>query len=204
MEAAAMALNQKVVDKFGFFFVFFCFLFFFKVCAEGEGARQGTRSQRLLLSLSLPLFLPFSLFSHPSFFATLLFPSFLSLYPLLFPNFFFSLSFSLYLFNFLFFLSLSCCVPWFLPSPFLSPFHSLVFSIFRSFCIFFSFFFLFFSLSFFFFCLGEAPPEGILCKEQALYIVYFLKAPLFKKNLFLSFSALGNALGDFGCKLGNS
>ena len=43
-EVAAMALNQKVVDKF---FVF-CFL---KVCAEREGAHQGTWSQRLLLSL---------------------------------------------------------------------------------------------------------------------------------------------------------
>jgi len=65
-----MALNQKVVDKF--------FCFFFKVCAEGEGARQGTWSQRLLvsLSLSLPAFLSSFLF------ATLLFPSFLSLYPL--------------------------------------------------------------------------------------------------------------------------
>ena len=36
----------------------------------------------LTISLSLLLFLPFSLFSPPSFFTTLLFPSFLSLYPL--------------------------------------------------------------------------------------------------------------------------
>ena len=142
MEAAAIALNQKVVDEF------------LKVCAEGEGARQGTRPQRpvspllspLLIfssflsfnlfqvffpslyllsflfsslslsiisflfpsfilpslfllshSLSLPLFLPFSLFSPPSFLTTLLFPSFLSLYPL--SNFFlFSIFFSVSLF----------------------------------------------------------------------------------------------------------
>ena len=110
-EAAAIALNQKVVDRF------------LKVCAEGEGARQGTWPQcpvspllspllifssffsfnlspvffpslyllsflfsftfyhfllvsifhspffLLTVSLSLPLFLPFSLFSPPSFFA---------------------------------------------------------------------------------------------------------------------------------------
>ena len=33
MEAAVIALNQKVVDKF------------LKVCAEGQGARQGTQLQ---------------------------------------------------------------------------------------------------------------------------------------------------------------
>ena len=33
-----MALNQKVVDKF------LCF-FFLKVCAEREGARQGTKQK---------------------------------------------------------------------------------------------------------------------------------------------------------------
>ena len=35
--------------------------------------------------------------------------------------------------------------------------------------------------------------------------VFFFKAPLFKiKLFFLSFSALGNVLGGFGCKRGNS
>ena len=78
-----MALNQKVVDKFFFLF------FFFKGLHRAGGSSPGhlvTVSRTV--SLSLPLFLPFSLFSHPSFFATLLFPSFLSLYPLLFPNLF--------------------------------------------------------------------------------------------------------------------
>ena len=51
-EAVSMALNQKVVDKF------------LKVCAEQEGARQGTRPQRPVSPLlprevehSLPPFL---------------------------------------------------------------------------------------------------------------------------------------------------
>ena len=46
---------------------------------------------------------------------------------------------------------------------------------------------------------------GVFSKEQALYIVHVssLKAPLFKK-IFLSFSALGNVLGSFGGKVGNS
>ena len=41
---------------------------------------------------------------------------------------------------------------------------------------------------FFFFSLGEAPPEGVSSKEQALYIVHAsaLKAPLFQKTLYLS------------------
>ena len=44
------------------------------------------------------------------------------------------------------------------------------------------------NLFFFFFSLGEAPPEGVSSKEQALYIVHAsaLKAPLFQKTLYLS------------------
>ena len=65
------------------------------------------------------------------------------------------------------------------------------------------------SLSFcFYFSLGEPrppPPQGgflqgagsVYCASSAL------KAPLFQKNS-LSFSALGNALGGFGGKMGNS
>ena len=47
MEAAAIALNQKVVDEF------------LKVCAEGEGARQGTRPQRPVSPLLTPLLILF-------------------------------------------------------------------------------------------------------------------------------------------------
>ena len=60
---------------------------------------------------------------------------------------------------------------------------------------------------FFFFKPGSGPPEGVFSKEQALYIVHVsaLKAPLFqKKKNQTSFSALGNALGGFGGKVGNS
>ena len=128
----------------------FCFL---KVGAEREGARQGTWSQRLLLSLSL--FLPFSLFSHPSFFATLLFPSFFSLYPLLFPNFFFFIFFSVspFLTSFLYLDAF--------PDSFLlhsSLFHSLALSLSLPLSLFsflFHFFFLFIFLFFLFlFLLG--------------------------------------------------
>ena len=43
-------------------------------------------------------------------------------------------------------------------------------------------------INLFFFSLGEAPPEGVSSKEQALYIVHAsaLKAPLFQKTLYLS------------------
>ena len=60
-EAAAIAPNQKVVDKF-----------FFKVCAEGEVARQGVRPQCPLSPLLSPLLIFFSFFSKS-------FSSFLSL-----------------------------------------------------------------------------------------------------------------------------
>ena len=48
------------------------------------------------------------------------------------------------------------------------------------------------------------PLEGVFSKEQALYIVHAsaLKAPLFQTHS-LPFSALGNALGGFGGKVGN-
>ena len=150
----------------------------------------------------------FSLFSHPSFFATLLFPSFLSLYPLLFPNLFF-LSFSLYLLFLTAFLYLAAFLDSFLLRS--SPFQSLALSLslhlsLLSFLFHFFFLFFFSFFCFVFFCLGEGPPEGFFCNEWVLYIVYSLKAPLFKRNIFFfkSFSALGNALGGFGCKLGNS
>ena len=142
------------------------------------------------LSLSPPLFLPFSLFSPPSFFATLLFPSFLSLYPLLFPNlFFFPIFFSVspFLTSFLYLAAF--------PDSFLlrsSPFHSLALSLSLHLSLF-SLLFHFFSFSLlFFFCLfvclfGGGPPEGFFCNKQALYIVYSLKAPLFKRNLFYLF-----------------
>ena len=135
-----MALKQKVVVKF--------FFFFFKVCAGWVGARQGTWSQRLLQSLSssLPAFLTFLspfLFRYPSL-------SFVS-FPL--P------SFSLFLPSSLLFLSVSLFLTSFLPFSILL--HSLIpsfsvplsfslfsfFSIFRSFSIF-SFFFFFYFLSF--------------------------------------------------------
>ena len=127
-----MALNQKVVDKF------FCFL---KVCAEREGARQGTWSQRLLLSFSLS-----SCLSH--FFLTLLFslpffPSFLSLYPLLFPNFFFPIFF--------------CVSPFLTSFLYLDVFPDSFFfcsSPFQSLALFLSLHLFLFSLLFFFFSLG--------------------------------------------------
>ena len=53
-EAVAIALNQKVVDKF-----------FLKVCAEGEGARQGAQPQRPvspLLPWEVKHFLPLFFF----------------------------------------------------------------------------------------------------------------------------------------------
>ena len=50
------------------------------------------------------------------------------------------------------------------------------------------------------------PPEGVFCNEQALYIVYSLKVPLFKRNFFFfffkSFSALGNGLGGLDVNWG--
>ena len=183
---------------------------FFKGLRRAGGSSPGHLvTASLTVSLSLPLFLPFSLFSHPSFFATLLFPSFLSLYPLLFPNLFFFLpiffSVSPFLTSFLY---LAAFLDSFLLRS--SPFQSLALSLslHLSLLSFFTFFFFSFSLLFvfFFFCLGEGPPEGFFCNEWVLYIVYSLKAPLFKRKFFFfkSFSALGNALGGFGCKLGNS
>ena len=165
-------LNQKVVDKF--------FFFLFKVCAEVEGACQGAWSQRLLLSLSLPLFLPFSLFSPPSFFATLLFPLFLSLYPL--ALFFFpplSLSLCISFSNFLSsFLNLAAFPDSFLLCSSLSLFS--FFSIFRSFSIFFPFFFfIFFSIFFFFFFfffffhLSEAPLRGFSARSRLCILCIF-------------------------------
>ena len=43
-------------------------------------------------------------------------------------------------------------------------------------------------ISLFLFSLGEAPPEEVFSKEQALYIVHTsaLKAPSFQKTLYLS------------------
>ena len=70
-EAGAIVLNQKVVDKF----------FFFKVCAEGEVARQGVWPQCPVSPLLSPLLIFSSFFS-------------LNLSQVFFP--------SLYLFSFLF------------------------------------------------------------------------------------------------------
>ena len=119
-EAAAIALNQKVVDTFNQKVVD-TFFFFFKVCAEEEGARQGTWSQRLLVSLSLFLslfltsFLPFSILLRsliPSFSVPLSFSLFsffsifrsFSIFFFLFHFFFFFFFFFLFLFIYLFFL----------------------------------------------------------------------------------------------------
>ena len=158
----------------------------FKGLCRAEGSSPG-HLVTVSLTLSLSLFLPFSLFSHPSFFATLLFPSFLSLYPLLFPNlfcFFLPIFFSVspFLTSFLY---LAAFLDSFLLRS--SPFQSLALSLslHLSLLSFFTFFFfLFFSFFCFYFCLGEAPPQGFFCNEQALYIVYSLKAPLFKRISF--------------------
>ena len=116
-EAAAIAPNQKVVDKF-----------FLKVCAEGEVARQGVWPQcpvsPLLSSADFFLLLLFKSFSSflsltLSFFLPLLF------YFLSFPSCF-SLSFSLLT---SYYLSLSPSLPAFLTflSPFLFRYPSLSF-----------------------------------------------------------------------------
>ena len=94
-EAAAIAPNQKVVDKF-----------FFKVCAEGEVARQGVRPQCPLSPLLSPLLIFFSFFSKS-------FSSFLSLTL----SFFLPLLFSFTFYHFL------------LVSLFHSPFFLLTFSL---------------------------------------------------------------------------
>ena len=175
-EVAAIALNQKVVDKF-----------FLKVCAEGEGARQGVWPQCLVspllsllifLSSSLSIFLKFS-FPHSVFFPSSSLS--LSIISFLFPSFifpsFFLLSLSLPLpfllpslsfvsfplhsfsltFSFLLLLFFSVLTSFF---PFSILLHSLIpsssvpfsFSLFSSFSIFrsFSIFFLFFLFHFFF------------------------------------------------------
>ena len=53
--------------------------------------------------------------------------------------------------------------------------------------------------------LGEAPPKGVFSKKHILHIVYAVcfKSSFVQKN-FLSSSGLGNALGGFGGKVGNS
>ena len=148
-----MALNQKVVDKL------LLLLLFFKGLRRGGGSLPGHLvTASLTVCLSLPLFL---LFSPPSFFTTLLFPSFLSLYPLLFPNLFFfsfSLSFSLlspFLTSFLYLAAF--------PDSFLlrsSPFHSLALSLslhLSLFSFFLFHFFLFVCLFFFFFAWVRPP-----------------------------------------------
>ena len=170
-----MALNQKVVVKF--------FFFFFKVCAGGVGGRGSSPGHlvtaSLTVSLSLPLFLLFSLFSPPSFFATLLFPSFLSLYPL--SLFFFpppSLSLCISFSNFLSsFLNLAA-----FPDSFLLC-SSLLFTlqlflylqIFLYFFFFFLLLFLFFSLFIylFIFCLGEAPLRGFSSRSRLCILCIF-------------------------------
>ena len=93
-EAAAIAPNQKVVDKF-----------FFKVCAEGEVARQGVWPQcpvSPLLSLLLIFSSFFSLNLSQVFFPSLYLFSFLfsslllSIISFLFPSFIPPFSFLLY------------------------------------------------------------------------------------------------------------
>ena len=161
-EAAAIALNQKVMDNF---------FFFLMVCAEGEGAHQGAWSQRLFLffilslSPSLPAFLTFLspfLFHYPSL-------SFIS-FPLLSFSFFappslsLCISFSNFLSSFLylaafpdsFLLRSSLLFSLALPlSLDLSLFSFFFFTFFFSFSFFFSFY-----LFIYFFCLGEAPLRG--------------------------------------------
>ena len=162
-----------------------------------ELARAPGHSVSYCLSFSLPAFLtffsPFFFFRYPSFLRFFLFTLFSSLI------FFFYLFLCISFFNFLF---LSWCVPWFLPFPFLS--FSLFSSFSRSFSIFFPFFFSFYFTLFFVVVVWVRPPEGFFCNEQALYIVYFLKVPLFKRNLFFIFFSLRQCSGRLGCKLGNS
>ena len=156
----------------------------------GRGSSPGHLvTASLTVSLSLPLFLLFSLFSPPSFFATLLFPSFLSLYPLLFPNFFFFIFFSVSPFS-TSFLYLAA-----FPDSFLlrsSPFHSLALSLSLDLSLFsflFSFSLFFVCLFvFLFFCLGEAPLRGFSARSRLCILCIFLKkAPLFERNLFYLF-----------------
>ena len=126
----------------------------------------------LTVSLSLSLFLPFSLFSHPSFFTTLLFPSFLSLYPLLFPN--------LFCFFLPIFFSASPFLTSFLyldvfPDSFLlrsSPFHSLALSLSLHLSLLFFLFHFFFVL--FLFLLGWGPPPRGFSAMSRLCILCIL------------------------------
>ena len=106
-EAAAIAPNQKVVDKF------------FKVCAEGEVARQGVWPQCPVSPLLSPLLIFFSFFSKS-------FSSFLSLTL----SFFLPLLFSFTFYHFLlvsifhspfFLLIVSLSLPLFLPFSLFSP-----------------------------------------------------------------------------------
>ena len=167
-EAAAIAPNQKVVDKF----------FFFKVCAEGEVARQGVRPQCPLSPLLSPLLIFSSFFSLNL--SQVFFPS-LYLFSFLFSSlllFIISFLFSSFILPSSFLLSLSpplfLSVSLFLTSffPFSILLHSLIpyfsvplsfslfssFFIFRSFSIFFPFFFFtFFFFSFFFFAWVRPP-----------------------------------------------
>ena len=146
---------------------------FFKGLRRAGGSSPG-HLVTASLTVSLSLFLPFSLFSHPSFFATLL--SFVS----------FSLPSSLIIF-FIFF-SVSPFLTSFLyldafPDSFLlhsSLFHSLALSLdlslfsFLFFFFTFFFFFLFIFLSFFFFFrLGEAPLRGFSAMSRLCILCIF-------------------------------
>ena len=132
-EAAAIAPNQKVVDKF-----------FFKVCAEGEVARQGVRPQCPLSPLLSPLLIFF------------FFPSSLNLSQVFFP--------SLYLFSFLFSSLLLSIISFLFPS-FIPPFSFLLYfslSPSLSLCISFSnFLFSFFYLAAF--------PDSLFLRSSLLF-----------------------------------
>ena len=162
-EAAAIALNQKVMDKF-----------FLKVCAEGEGARQGVWPQCPVSPLLSPLLIFSSFFSlnlSQVFFPSLYLFSFLfsslllSIISFLFPSFSLLPSYFLFLSLPLFF-SVSLFLTYFFPfsilllsliTSFSVPLSFSLFSsffIFRSFSIFFPFFFFTFFFFSFFFLLG--------------------------------------------------
>ena len=151
------------------------FFFFFKICAggvggEGELARAPGHSVSYSLSLSssLPAFLTFLspfLFRYPSL-------SFVSFpLPLLFPNFFFFIFFSVSPFS-TSFLYLAA-----FPDSFLlrsSPFHSLALSLSLDLSLFsFLFSFSLFLFLFFFFCLGEAPLRGFSARSRLCILCIF-------------------------------
>ena len=130
-EAAAIAPNQKVVDKF------------FKVCAEGEVARQGVWPQCPVSPLLSPLLIFSSFFS-------------LNLSQVFFP--------SLYLFSFLFSSLLLSIISFLFPS-FIPPFSFLLYfslSPSLSLCISFSnFLFSFFYLAAF--------PDSLFLRSSLLF-----------------------------------